>query len=285
MARTRAALSAPVFLLTVALLVGRPGAAQEAGHDRLRDRGPGIPVSMFGTYIEPGELLVYPFLEYYVDADAEYSPEELGYDLDEDFRGDYRATEGLIFLAYGISDRLAVEFEAAIITARLDTSDDDPTDTPDRIEESGLGDVEGQIRWRWAEETESRPGIFSYFETVLPLQKDKLLIGTTDWEFKLGTGFVRGFSFGTMTFRAAVEYDGAEGKAEPGEYALEYLRRISPGAALYLAVEGSEDEVEMIPELQWFVRPNVRIKLNSAFALTSKAEDWAPEIGVMFSFR
>jgi hypothetical protein len=39
-----------------------------------------------------------------------------------------------------------------------------------------------------------------------------------------------------------------------------------------------------VGEAQWFVRPNVFVKLNSGVGLTSKATDWAPEIGVVFSF-
>lgn len=253
--------------------------------DRARDRGTGIPTSMFGIYVEPGEFLLYPFVEYYMDKDAEYSPDELGYGLDLDFRGKYRATEGLIFLGYGISDRLAVEFEAAVITARQYKAPNDPSAMPSLVEESGLGDVEGQLRWRWRRETANRPEIFSYFETVFPLQKNKRLIGTQSWEFKLGTGFVRGFSWGTTTIRAAVEYDAGEGTGALGEYAVEYLKRVSPSFRLFAGVEGSEDELELITEGQWFLRPNLVLKLNNAFGLTSKATDWAPEIGVMFSFR
>ncbi len=53
--------------------------AQEKLPVYLQDRGSGIPTSMFGTYVRPGELLVYPFIEFYMDSDAEYSPDELGY--------------------------------------------------------------------------------------------------------------------------------------------------------------------------------------------------------------
>jgi hypothetical protein len=253
--------------------------------DRARDRGPGIPSSMFGTYIEQGEVLIYPFFEYYRDSDAEYSPDELGYGLDEDFRGRYRASEALLFVGWGVSKRLALEFEIATISATQEKSPDDPTAMPASITESGLGDVEGQVRWRWTEETSRAPELFSYFETVFPLQKNRQLIGTSDWEFKLGTGVVRGFSWGTTTFRAAVEYDGAEGTMALGEFALEYLKRLSPSWRVLAAVEGSEDEIEGITELQWRLRPNVVLKLNNAVGLTSKATDWAPEIGIMFSFR
>jgi hypothetical protein len=50
-------------------------------------RGSGQPTSMFGTYIRKGELLIYPFFEYYRDHNFEYKPAELGYGLDRDFRG------------------------------------------------------------------------------------------------------------------------------------------------------------------------------------------------------
>ena len=35
---------------------------------------------------------------------------------------------------------------------------------------------------------------------------------------------------------------------------------------------------------QWKLRPNITIKLNSGFGLTSKAPDFAPEVGILFSF-
>ncbi|MCI0451820.1 MAG: hypothetical protein L0Z51_05435 [Candidatus Latescibacteria bacterium] len=272
---------------TVFFVTPLPARAQaEELPARLEDRGTGQPTSMFGTYIKKGELLVYPFFEYYQDDDAEYTPDELGYGLDMDFRGKYRAEEYLIFLAYGVTDWIALEFEMAVyIGAELETSPDDPTDVPGEIEESGTGDVEGQIRARLARETDSRPEFFSYLELVSPQQEDKVLIGTPDWEFKLGFGAVRGFSFGTMSLRLAAEYSMEESATEFGEYALEYLNRLSPSWRIYLGIEGSQDEVEMIPEAQWHITTDkIVVKLNSAFGVTSKAADWAPEVGIVFSF-
>lgn len=66
---------------------------------------------------------------------------------------------------------------------------------------------------------------------------------------------------------------------------MEYLKRVSPALQLFAGIEGSDDEIELITQAQWFVRPGVRIKLNNAFGVTSKATDWAPEVGIMFSFR
>ena len=278
----------PFILLASALVAAIPPTPTVAQTPELppylRDRGRGQPTSMFGTYIRGGELLVYPFFEYYYDNDIEYKPEELGYDLDVDYRGKYRASEGLIFLSYGITDWLAVEFEAAIIDASLETAPEDTTGAPDKIEESGTGDVEGQIRARLKRETEGSPEIFTYFEAVTPQQEDKVLIGTADWELKLGVGLVKGYSWGTMTVRLAGEYSMEEDKGELGEYAVEYLRRLSPSWRVYLGVEGNQDEVELIPEAQWHIKKDrIFVKLNSAVGVTSKATDWAPEVGIVFS--
>lgn len=245
----------------------------------LKDRGTGIATSMFGTYVRKGELLVYPFFEYYHDSDFEYKPAELGFGLDQDFRGTYRAREALIFLGYGLNDRIALELEAAVISATLWKSPQDPSGLPARLTQSGLGDVQAQVRWRWAHEKEKRPEVFSYFETVFPIQKKKLLIATPDWEYKFGTGIIKGFRWGTITARGAFEYtDGFE----PGEYAFEYLKRVSPQWRFYVGIEGVQDEVELITEAQWHFSRRAFLKLNNAFGLSSKATDWAPEVGIMF---
>ncbi len=95
---------------------------------------------------------------------------------------------------------------------------------------------------------------------------------------------VKGFGWGTLTGRVAGEYSRTEKKAELGEMAVEYLKRLSPSWRAYLGVEGTQDEVELITEMQWHLSRRAFVKLNSAFGLTSKATDWAPEIGVMFRF-
>src|SRR5262249_47337041 len=111
-----------------------------------------------------------------------------------DFRGHYRAHEELLFLAYGFTDDLALEMEAAVIQATFEKAPTDPSTLPARIEESGLGDVEGQLRFRWKRETERRPELFSYLEFTFPHAEDRPLTGTPGWEFALGTGVTRGFS-------------------------------------------------------------------------------------------
>lgn len=200
------------------------------------------------------------------------------------FAGRFRAREALFFVGYGLTENLAFEIEAAAIHASLDKSPTDASAMPARLTESGLGDVEGQLRWRWRKETAARPEVFSYTEVVIPHHGDQALIGTKDVELKFGTGLVRGFAWGTLTARAAVEYAaGSSSKFDIGEYAVEYLRRLSPAWRVYLGVEGTQDELSLLAEAQWHFSRNVFLRFNNGVGLTSKATDWAPEVGIVFS--
>ena len=131
-------------LVSICLLAGPTAAWQQYGNletehlpSYLRDRGEGIPTSMAGTYVQKGQLLVYPFFEYYRDHDYEYAPNELGGTLDEDFLGNYEGFEGLLYFSYGISDRWMIELEGAYISATLETSLEQLTRKSPRPRENG----------------------------------------------------------------------------------------------------------------------------------------------------
>jgi hypothetical protein len=251
----------------------------------LRDRDPGVPMSMLGSYVDKGQVLVYPFFEWYADHNLEYKPIELGYGPSrDDYRGRFRASEGIFYVAYGLTHDLAVEMEAAVITAELRPSLSDTSSArPARVHEAGLGDVEGQIRWRPQRETASRPEIWTFFETVLPLQRTRHIIGTQDWEFSAGFGVTKGFRWGTMTFRASAEY--TDRQLDAGEYAIEYSRRVSRAWQLIGVIEGTQvDEISFITEAQWYFSRSARFRINNAWGFTPNATDIAPEVGIMFSF-
>lgn len=280
------------LIMTLALLAPLQTAHAEdpnpqaaSSPEYLSDRGPGIPTSLFGTYVRKKEWLVYAFYEYTKNSDFEYSPEDIGLAGNQEFFGSLREHEHLVFLSYGLSDRVALELEGSLSTRT--TLERPPADTsggPARLEESGLGDVEAQVRWRWLGETARRPELFSFFEVGFPLQKDKVLIGIQDWESELGLGIIKGHRWGTLTGRLSVLYDRADGSLESGEFAVEYLKRVSPVWRLVAAVEGESDEIELILEAQARLNPHILLKLNSGFGVTSKAADIAPEVGVLFSW-
>ncbi len=278
------AVAAMLIGLVVLTTLPPPATAEGESPAYLRDRGPGIRTSMFGTYINRGELLLYPFYEFYRDNDLQYSPSEYGGVGDQDFKGRYRANEGLIFVGYGITDRLGIEFEAAYISATFEKDPTDATGTPARIEETGVGDVEGQITYRWIKESERRPEVFSFFEAVSPQNKTKALIGTSDWELKFGSGLSRGYAFGTLTGRVAVEYTSSSSTPwDLGEWAVEYLRRIPSGWGFYTSLEGqATDELSLVAEVQRRLGAHATFKVNSSIGLTANATDLAPEVGIMF---
>jgi hypothetical protein len=253
----------------------------------LHDRGTGLPTSMFGTYIRGGELLVFPFLEYSLDHNREYQPSKLGFGLEQDFRGKYRDSRGQVFIAYGVTDWLAVEFEAATMRATLERSPDDHSLMPAKISESGIGDIEGQLRLRLVREGDRRPEVFGYLEVTAPSNRDKVLIGDPNWDFKPGVGVVKGFSWGTMTFRAAVEYNREAKQLDIGEISLEYLKRLSPSWSVFAAFEGGEtgapDEWELVTGVRWRVADFLILKLDNSLGLFPKSNDWALQVGGVFS--
>jgi hypothetical protein len=273
-----------LFVMTAIMLQPIQSFSQDLPY-YLRDRGTGIPTSILGTYVRKGEFLIYPFYEYYYDSDREYEPADFGFGppQEQEFRGRYHANEALLFLSYGISENWAVEFEAGVIDAKLNKASNDFSALPTEITESGLSDVEAQVRWRWNHESAKKPEFFSYFETTFPTGKTNSLIGTSDWELTLGGGLIKGFRWGTVTVRASVEYDAAENKAGFGEYAFEYLKKLSGRFRFYTMLEGSEDEISLVPGMEWYLGHGVSLKVNNGFGLTSKATDLAPEIGIMFS--
>ena len=274
--KTSALLAAVLVLLA---------SGQAGSFDRSADRGPGIPTSLFGTYVEDGEFLVYPFYEYTKTSAFEYKPSELGFPGEADFLGETVEQEYLLFVSYAFADRFSVELESAVYAkTTFDKAADDPSLVPSHIEESGFGDVDMQLRWRWSRETETRPEMFSFFELTPPLQKNKTLIGTQDWEAALGFGVIRGYRWGTINGRVSIAWDGADSKVDFGEYAVEYLKRLSPAWRVVAAIEGESDEISVIGEAQWFFSRRAFLKLNCGFGITEKATDVAPEVGVMFRF-
>ena len=272
-------------VLVLAFLVAPAVSIAEELPSYLADRGRGVPTSLFGTYIEEGEFVVYPMYEYYSDKDEEYEPSEFGINDTTEYFAETTENEFLIFFGYGLTEDIILEFEAAVHTSKEFNRDpDDLSGTDDKIEESGLGDVEGQVRWRWNRETESKPEYFSYFEYVLPLQEDDLIIGTQDWEFVLGFGAIKGLSWGNLTGRMSIAWDGGEKKVALSEYALEYLNRMSSTWSVVAAIEGEDDEVTFIGETQHALSDSATLKLNLGVGVTSKATDIAPEVGVLFRF-
>ena len=51
-----------------------------------------------------------------------------------------------------------------------------------------------------------------------------------------------------MSGRVALKYDKEDGQVEPGEFDVEYLKRVSPKWRMVGSLEGEDDEVSLIGE-------------------------------------
>jgi len=250
----------------------------------LKDRGRGVASSMFGTYIGRGELILYPYWEYYLDNNREYSPQELNFTGAQDFRGKYRESEWLFFAAYGLTDNLAIQAEVAGARASLRKAPEDLSALPAMYRESGLTSFETQLRLRLRQEDERRPEIWSYLDVVYPTNKRSPLIGNAGVQSELGLGVTRGFKWGTLTARGSAAYEGASNtRFAIGEYGVEYLKRLSPKWRVFTGINGHETALTLITEAQWHIHRNVFIRFNQEIGLTSNANDWEPQLGILFT--
>jgi hypothetical protein len=276
------------LILAATLLGGSQLAgAQDTGlPDYLADRGDAIRTSLLATYIRPKEFIFYPFYEYTRTTNWEYKASDLNLVGDKDYLGKKVDQEYLVFLAYAWNDSWAFEFESALhASVEFTKAPNDPVAAvPSKLKESGLGDTEAQLRWRYAKETETRPEITFMFQTEFPLQKKKVLLGTQDWGFGTGLVLTKGYASGTYSFRWQVNYDRKDRETAFGELGLDYLKKLSQKWTVALSLEGEGSEANIIGEAQYNFSRNAMLKLNSGFGLAKKDRQVAPEIGVLFRF-
>jgi hypothetical protein len=251
------------------------------------DRGTGIRTSMIETYVEPHQVLIYPFAAYTWDHDFEYQPNIFGFPSDDDYRGPFKSTEAALFLAYGVTDWLAVELEGSLITADFEKSPADTFGTSATLHESGLADIAGSLRMRFVRERGSRPEFFGSVEVLPPQQANQFLIGDAAWDVKTEIGAVRQYHWGTMTFRTTVEYNRGDKHWDLGETSLEYLRRLSPAWRMLLGIEGGEggalDDYGFVAAAHWRIAGAVDLKFVNTVGFMQKSTDWEAQVGLMWT--
>ena len=253
------------------------------------DRGIGIRTSMVETYVEPHQLLIYPFYAHTRDHNFEYQPAMFGFGSAEDFRGHYRSNEAAVFLAYGVTDWLALELEGSQISATFDKSSADTSGLPARIHATGTADIGGQVRLRLRHERGHAPEFFASVEVLPPSHGHQPLIGDAQWAVKGEIGAVRGFRWGTMTFRTTIEYNRGDTHWDLGETSLEYLRQVSPAWRMLLAIEGGEggapDDWVLVSAARWRLARGFDLKLANGLGLFSKSTDWESQLGILVTLQ
>jgi len=253
------------------------------------DSSRGLRTSMPETYVARHQLLVFPFGALSRDHNFEYQPASFGIASDQDYRGHFRTNEAQLFLAYGISDWLAVEVETSDIHARFQKAPDDTSGTPAIINQTGLSDFQGQIRMRLGRERGRRPEFFAGIEILPPLHPHQALIGDGQWDVKGEIGATRTYGWGAMTLRTTIEYNRGDTHWDLGESSLEFLRPVSRNWRVFAAIEGGEggapDDWTLVTAAGWRVANGVTLKFANAVGIFSKAVDWEPQFGLLWTIR
>ena len=273
-----------LLALCVAVCMGPPTVLGAQG-----DRGTGIRTSMVETYVEPGQLLIYPFAAYSWDHNFEYQPTMFGFPREQDFRGNYKTMEAAVFLAYGVTDWLALELEGSQVTSTFEKAPADSFGTPARIRETGFSDISGQVRLRLGHERGRRPEFFASIEVLPPMHGRQVLIGDPQWNVKGEIGAVRAYRWGTMTFRTTIEYNRGDTHWDLGETSLEYLRQFSPTWRLLVGIEGGEggapDDWVLVTAGRWRIARGLDLKFANGLGLFSKSTDWEGQVGLLLTVR
>jgi len=269
---------------TAAALVSAIPAVALAQGQRLDQLG--VRSSMFETYIQPHQWLVFPHFAYTTDHNIDYTPADLGYGADTlALQGRFRSTEAELFIAYGVTDWLALEAEGSHITATFNKSSRDTSAAPARIHEAGFADWAVQARMRLARQRGRWPQVFAAFELLPPMQRGKKLIGDLHWNLKGEIGLAREFGWGTMSARTTIEYNRGDHHWDLGETSLEYMRQVSSAGRLLFAIEGGEggalDEWVFVSAGRWRIGEGLFVKFANSFGLQWKSTDWETQLGLM----
>ena len=265
------------------------GAAEVPGSPGyLRDRGPGVPTSLSGIYLTPGEWLGAASYQDLENRGFQYTPDDFGFADTNDYLGEYRFSGGFFFLGYGLNESIALALKVTGGSTKLTKASDDPSAMPAEIKESGISEIAPELTWRFITENVDRPELYAFVSILIPHDRDKDLIGTQDWVVLPGIGLNRGFSWATLSARMNFEYDAAsESTLDFGKWSVEGQRRFSDSWWVSVGLEGQVggatnfDEAWQTAFIQWSPTPHIAVRFGSRIGLTQMTEGWTGEIGIV----
>jgi hypothetical protein len=249
---------------------------------------------MRGIWVRRGEWVGAVSLARLENTGYQYSASELGAVVqpDPDYLGELEFSGGDLYLGYGLTESLALGFQASSGRATFRTAADDVSPLPAEIRETGLGELRTELTWRFLEERGRRPELFLFAAVAVPHDSDKVLLGTPDWRLLPGIGLFRAFSWGTLAARGALEYDaGSESEADFGEWSLEAQRRtsrawwVSAGVGGQIGGANNLDEAWLLADLVWRPTPRLAVRFHNRVGVTDQSSGWSPAVGIVVSGR
>lgn len=260
-----------------------PGSAEY-----LRDRGPGVPTTLTGIYLDQDEWLGAASYQHLENRGFQYSPEEFGFADANDYLGKYESSAGILFVGYGFSNSLGLGLKVTGGSIKLTKASDDLSAMPAEMKESGISAIAPELTWRFMTETAHRPELYAIVAVLIPQNRDTALIGTPDWFVLPGIGLNKGFSWATLSARMNFEYDAAsESTIDFGTWSIEGQRRFSDAWWVSAGLEGQVgggsnfDEAWQTTFVQWYAGPHVAVRFGSRIGLTQMTEGWTGEIGLV----
>ncbi|HEX9725295.1 MAG TPA: hypothetical protein VGC53_13535, partial [Vicinamibacteria bacterium] len=116
------------FFLMGELVAGQDAPASQETYDFLRDRGPGIPTSLFGTYVQKGELSINPFFMprrttfQNTPLAAKKATPNLARQVGADFKNVFTTKENMLIVGAGLSATWAVsQFDQDLASSSLNS--------------------------------------------------------------------------------------------------------------------------------------------------------------------
>ena len=116
------------FFLMSELVAGQDAPASQETYDFLRDRGPGIPTSLFGTYVQKGELSINPFFMprrttfQNTPLAAKKATPNLARQVGADFKNVFTTKENMLIVGAGLSATWAVShFDRDLASSSLNS--------------------------------------------------------------------------------------------------------------------------------------------------------------------
>jgi hypothetical protein len=232
-----------------------------------------------------GQLTAYPSFRRFENRGFDYSPDEFGFPLEEDFKGDYRASQGALFISYGLSADLSVGVRATVANARFRKASSDHSGLAGETTESGLEELSAEVAWRFSGNDGGPTELFLLTQILAPHDGDKLFLGQDGVMILPRLALIRTLSWGLLDGRLGLEYDsGSETPFDVGRWSLHALGGLTGSLDLGGGFEGqigganNFDEVWLTTYLQWSARPNLMLRVSSDFGVTALTRGWSPQI-------
>jgi len=263
-------------------------ARAEAQESPVSHRLPGLPTTIPGLYLSEGTAIADLAAGRFQNLGFEYSPEEFGFSLEQDFQGEYRASQARFFLGIGLTPNLAIAFRASAADARFNKDASDSSALPEETKESGLEALSAELVWRFLGTDGGETEFFLLTQFVIPHDGDKLLLAQDGLAVLPQIGVIRAFPWAVIEGRLGLEYDaGSETPFDVGRWNVQLLRELVPTLRIGVGLDGqigganNFDEVWFVSHLQWAMSSNVILRASSDLGLTALTKGWSPQLGAI----